>query len=105
MRTDKSATSRDQYFHIAIRSKLGGNGKERKEEITPGSGGASPTKTSHILCKLRGQEIGDRIQEFGICGFRFVNFCECFLSGTGNRLIDDFAFADPPIRSTATPEF
>jgi hypothetical protein len=31
VRTDKSATSRDQYFHIATRSKLGGNGKERKE--------------------------------------------------------------------------
>src|ERR1700686_1738382 len=36
MRTDKSATSRDQYFHIATRSKLGGNGKERKEEIGAG---------------------------------------------------------------------
>jgi hypothetical protein len=62
MRTDKSATSRDQYFHIATRSKLGGNGKERKEEI--------------------GAET----------------------SGTGKSFIDDFAFAVPPIDSTATPE-
>jgi hypothetical protein len=86
MRTDKSATSRDQYFHIATRSKLGGNGKERKEEI-----GAGDRRKNSGVWNLR----------ISICRFlQVLSFLERVIG-----LLDDFAFGDPQIRSTAAPEF